>query len=667
MAGLAAARLLLRPRGRCGSRVRCHAAKAGGGGGGGKPEGGGGGGKRSVKQSAPRPRQAVTRRETGIEETDFVLLAEEGYTVTQLAEKIGKPVTKIITFFFAREGLALTVNSSLDRDHCVRVCEDFGLEVLVEEAPESAAADRGFLDDVHTDAAQRPPVVTVMGHVDHGKTTLLDTIRQRSVAATEAGGITQRIGAYTVEVDGQRVTFIDTPGHEAFTSMRARGAQVTDMAVLVVAADDGVMPQTREAIAHARAAGVPIIVAINKIDVKNADPEKARQKLAEEGLICEEWGGDVAMVECSAKKNIGLDSLLEIITLTAQVQELTAKMTGPAAGVVLESAFDPLRGTLASVLVQRGMLKVGDCLVAGAKIGRVRLMQNEAGTEMDNVGPSTAVQVSGFTEPPDAGDQFEVYPNMKAARVAGEKRERELGKNRGSAGFAASKGGSDEMVRLAIILKTDAQGSIDAVKHMFNSVKGSKYVNIRWVLAAPGVVTSSDIELATACPQDQRVMVIGFNSSVAEPVAKLAKLKGIEIRTFDVIYELFETVVAALETALGVEEQLLARGRARVKAVFGGRDGNVAGCLVEEGMLKVGNVVKVFRNGEVVIQAPILSLRQGKESVQDVDEDNECGFCLKGWDAWEVGDEVSSFESVSVQPKILDKDDYSKKDRGKRK
>jgi len=557
--------------------------------------------------------------------------------------------------------MPVTLNTFLDRDMCLSACEKFGVEALVDDAEEeSAAKNRGILAEEHKDAKPRPPVVTVMGHVDHGKTTLLDTIRKRSVAATEAGGITQRIGAYTVEVDGQKVTFIDTPGHEAFTAMRARGAQVTDIAVLVVAADDGVMPQTREAIAHARAAEVPIIVAINKIDVNNADPQRARENLSEEGLICEDWGGEVPMVECSAKENIGLDQLLEIISLTAQVQELEAQYDGPGAGVVLESTFDDKSGTLATLLVQRGTLRVGDCVVAGTTHGRVRAMHNEAGINTDHCTPSTAVQLAGFTQPPEAGDQFEVIADMKQARALAEKRKRDSLRQRNT--YAGASLVDSDKVKLALILKTDAQGSIAAVKHMFNDVRDNQYVNVRWVLTAPGPVSDTDVELAAACPQGQRAMVIGFNTAVMPSALPLAKSKGVEIRTFKVIYELFETILAALENELGAEEQLTERGRAKVLAVFGGRDGNVAGCKVLEGRLAVGNVVKVFRAGKTVTSSPIISLRRGKENVQDVDEDNECGFCVKDWDDWAEGDEIACYEVAMVKPQIMQrKEDKSKK------
>lgn len=589
-----------------------------------------------------------------VEETEtpeFIVLPPEGLPLTELAERVAQSPGSIISYFFAEKSRMLTVNDVLERDLCEQVCEKFEIEWIDEDEKESAASDRGFLKEEYEDATPRPPVVTVMGHVDHGKTTLLDTIRQRSVAATEAGGITQRIGAYTVKVGDQKATFIDTPGHEAFTSMRARGAQVTDIAILVVAADDGVMPQTREAIAHARAAEVPIIVAINKIDVPNAQPDKTRQNLSEEGLISEEWGGDIPMVECSAKKNIGIDNLLEIVTLTAQVGELTAKQDGAAAGVVLESTFETQRGSLATLLIQRGTLQLGDVVVSGSRLGRVRTMQNEAGTNMKDVGPSTAVQVSGWQEPPEAGDQFEVYADMKVAREAAAKalKENEKKAPRGFTGIS----GEDSAMRLALLLKTDAQGSIAAVQHMFNDVKDSKYVNLRWVLAAPGPITDSDIELAAACPVDQRAMVVGFNTQAMPSAMKAAKAKGVEVRTFKVIYELFETIVGALENEIGPEEQYTEKGEAQVLAVFNAKDGKIAGCRVVQGVLTKGHTVKVYRGGKVVGQGPIISLREGKAAVTEVDEGNECGFGIQAWDAWQPGDKVISFEVAMIPPQIV--------------
>eukprot|EP00438_Fugacium_kawagutii_P035609 Skav231839 [mRNA] locus=scaffold2215:144409:169507:+ [translate_table: standard] len=421
------------------------------------------------------------QKQQTVEETEpeDLILPHEGLTVGELAEKIQKPVAQIITYFFAEKSKPLTINDLLDRGMIEDVCNKYELEYIFDDEKTTTAGDRGFLAEQKEgeDLEPRPPVVTVMGHVDHGKTTLLDTLRKRSVAAGEAGGITQRIGAYTVELNGQQITFIDTPGHEAFTAMRARGAQVTDIAVLVVAADDGVMPQTREAIAHAKAAEVPII-----------------------------------------------DDLLEILNLTAEVSELKAVKKGE--GVVLESTFDASRGSLATLLVQRGTLKKGDYAV---------LMENEAGAEVTEAGPSMACQ---------AGDQFEVYPSAQEARAVAEKRAKESA--RGPLGFVGK----------PVIARRD-----------------SKYVNLRWVLAAPGPISDSDVELASTCPEGQRVMILGFNTQE----------RGIEIQNFNVIYELYDTVVAALESDLDQEEELTEQGIAEVKAVFNGRDGKVAGSEILEG------------------------------------------------------------------------------------
>lgn len=589
------------------------------------------------------------------EEDDLIIVPADGCTIAELSQLIKKPPASIITYFFAEKRMPLTINDFLERQICADVAQKFGVEILFDDEKVTTAGDRGFLSQEHIgdNAELRPPVVTVMGHVDHGKTTLLDTIRQRSVAATEAGGITQRIGAYTVEVKGQRVTFIDTPGHEAFTAMRARGAQVTDIAVLVVAADDGVMPQTREAIAHARAANVPIIVAINKIDIPGADPQKSRQALAEEGLLAEDWGGDITMVEVSAKKNINIDELLELITLTAEVQDLKALKTGPAAGVILESVFEPARGSLATLLVQRGTLKIGDYAVAGTNLARVRSMQNEAGIEMKEAGPSTAVQILGFADPPQAGDQFEVFTSLQEAKDTIEEREKKIVKQ-GPLGFVGlGSSGSDEAMKLAVILKTDAQGSIAAVKQMFSDIKDSRYVNLRWVLAAPGPITDSDVELASTCPKDQRVMILGFNTPVGPSAASKAKLLDVKIQTYKVIYELFDAVVAALQSELGEEEQLIEKGLAEVKAVFDGKDGKIAGCKVLEGRLTKGFRVKAYRKGKLVGEGPIRTIRVFKEEVPDVDEGKECGFNVQGFEDWQAGDEVRCFEVKVVQRKLI--------------
>lgn len=599
-----------------------------------------------VKQQPKRQRPGAVVEKP---EEEVVMVSEDGLTVSEMAAKLGKNPAGIITYFFAEKGMPLTVNSVLNRDLIEQVSLKYGVEILFDDEKASVAANRGILAEEHEDAEPRPPVVTVMGHVDHGKTTLLDTIRKRSVAATEAGGITQRIGAYTVQVGDEKATFIDTPGHEAFTAMRARGAQVTDIAVLVVAADDGVMPQTREAIAHAKAAEVPIIVAINKIDVPNADADNARQKLAEEDVIPEEWGGPYPMVECSAKKNIGIDNLLEIITLTAQVAELKAPYGGHAAGVILESSFDAQRGSLATLLVQRGTLRVGDCGVAGTKVCKVRAMLNEAGQELGDCPPSTAVQVIGFSEPPEAGDQWEVVSSITEARALAESRMK-AAKTAGPVGAFA---GNNNAIKLALILKCDSQGSIAAVKYMFEGMRDSKHVNLRWVLAAPGPVVDSDVELAASCPKDSRVMVVAFNSKVMASSTRLAKQRGIQIKEFKVIYELFETIVANLENEIAPEEQLVERGRAQVLATFDGRDGKVCGCRVEEGQLKKGNRVKFYRRGKKVGEGNITSLRQGKEAVIDADEGNECGFSVDGFEDFNAGDEVHCFEASMINPKLV--------------
>jgi len=588
----------------------------------------------------------------GEAEDGILIFPADGMPVNEMAQKLGKNPAGIITHFFAKRGVALTVNSTLDREQMIEIAAKYDIEVLFddEEAAKSVAADRGILAEDHSGADSRPAVVTVMGHVDHGKTTLLDTIRQRSVAATEAGGITQRIGAYTVEVGDQKATFIDTPGHEAFTSMRARGAQVTDIAVLVVAADDGVMPQTREAIAHAKAAEVPIIVAINKIDKPGANADQARQKLSEEGLIPEEWGGEVPMVEVSAKKNLNIDNLLEIITLTAQVGDLKAPKDGPAAGTILESALDSKAGTLVTLLVQRGTLKVGDVAVAGSKLCRVRAMTNEAGTQMREAGPSTAVQVSGFDKPPESGDRFEVYASLQDARRVVEQRRKDEVKQANTLGFA---GGHGDELKLAIILKADSQGSIAAVKYMFEGMKDSKHVNLRWVLAAPGIITEADVTLAATAPKDQTAMIVGFNTTISPEAAALAKNKQVGIKNFEIIYELFETVIGILEEKVGLEEQFVERGRAEVLAVFNARNGKVAGCSVLEGQLTRGHRVKIYRRGRKVAEGDISTLREGKSDVTSVDEGNECGFGVSDWDEWEQGDEVHCFEVSMISPDIM--------------
>jgi len=583
-----------------------------------------------------------------------VILPNEGLTVDDLAAALRVPPAKVITFFFMK-GKAFAVNDFLDQELCSAYCDEVEADYIFEDEKTTTADERGFLTENDSEAKgsePRYPVVTVMGHVDHGKTTLLDTLRKRSVAATEAGGITQKIGAYTVDLDGQKITFIDTPGHEAFTAMRARGAQVTDIAILVVAADDGVMPQTREAIAHARAAGVPLIVAINKIDLPGADGQETRKLLNQEGLLAEDWGGDIPMVEVSAKQNINLDSLLELIVLTAEVAELKAPVKCPAGGVIIESHIEPGRGSIATLLVQKGVLRVSDTVVSGVCSGRVKRMTNEAGTLVKEAVPSTAVQLSGFSGTPQAGDQFEVCSEKEAKELVS-KRLRE--KSDGPVGFTGLSTDSDQTMKLALILKTDAQGSIAAVQHMFSEVKDSKYVNLRWVMTSVGDITESDIMLASTCPKEQRAMVLGFNTNVHPKAKKLAKEKTVEIANFKVIYELFDTVVAALESDLKEEEELTEKGQARVKAVFKGKDGNIAGVEVFMGQIQSGERVKVFRGDNEIAAGNVYTLRRFKEVVKSVDEGDECGFGIEGWDDWKEGDEARCYQVKMVNPEIAKK------------
>jgi len=584
-------------------------------------------------------------------EEDIKIFSGEGMTVTQLADQFGKNPAAIVAFFFAERGLPTNVNSFLDRDMIEMAAVKFGKEILFDDAMESEAANRGVLKEDFSNAEPRPPVVTVMGHVDHGKTTLLDTIRKRSVASGEAGGITQSIGAYTVKVGDALATFIDTPGHEAFTSMRARGAQVTDIAVLVVAADDGVMPQTSEAIAHAKAAGVPIIVAINKIDKKGADPERARQMLVSEDLTCEEYGGDVSMVPVSAKNNIGIEDLLEIIALQADLLGLKAPRNCRAAGVVLEATFDTTFGSTATLLVQKGTLRVGDHLVAGAVTCKVRVMTNEAGGKEPEATPSTAVQVSGFSGTPCAGDQFQVCINEKEANRMAEAKKKSNNATE-IIGFSGSVSDVSSQVKLAIILKTETQGAIAAVKTLFEGIKLSDYVNLRWVMTSAGIINESDIELAATCPKDQRCMVLGFNSTITPGAAKLAKVKDVFVKTYKIVYEMYDEVKEALLLQIGKQEDFKEIGKGTILAIFDGKFGKVAGTRVDEGRFVKSTRVRCYRRGRKMGEGNIVSIRQGKNDAEDVREGDECGFTIEGFNEWEVGDDVVCYEVTLLTPEI---------------
>ncbi len=563
----------------------------------------------------------------------------EAIAVGVLAERMRVEPVQVIKQLM-RGGVFASINQIIDFDTAAGVARVFGYAARKVEDSVSAAGG-GVAEDESADLETRPAVVTVLGHVDHGKTTLLDAIRRTNVVAREAGGITQHIGAYQVVHNGTPVTFIDTPGHEAFTAMRARGAQVTDIAVLVVAADDGVMPQTVEAIDHIKAAEVPIIVAINKMDSANADPERVRRQLSEHEFVVEKWGGDVIDVEVSAKAGDGIPDLLESIELVAEVAELKANPKRPGVGVVVEAELDRNRGVLARILVQTGTLRVGDHIVVGSTRGRVKALVNAEGKRTHNAGPSMPVEVLGLSELPGAGDRLVVVPDEKTARatVAERLRREDLNRVRGATleemGARISSGQTKE---LRLILKTDVQGSIAAVKQALDRLSTPE-TQIRLIHSGTGAVTESDVMLAVASD----AIVIGFNVRPDQGAQRLADQDNVQIRRYDIIYRLTEDVEKALHGLLEPTIQDVTEGTAEVRAVFSlGRNRKSAGCYVTDGKLTRGARGRVIRDGETVFDGAIAGLRRFKDDVREVATGYECGVSLEGFNDFQEGDIIES-------------------------
>ncbi|PSN19470.1 translation initiation factor IF-2 [filamentous cyanobacterium CCP5] len=604
--------------------------------------------------SSRRDRRDRRDRNTEPERPEFLTL-REGLTVHELADQIKVPETEIIKSLFFK-GIAANINQTLDIDTAKMVAEEF--EVLVETAEVESEAkkvtemlDAADLENLH----RRPPVVTIMGHVDHGKTTLLDSIRKTKVAQGEAGGITQHIGAYHVDIEHegqqQQIVFLDTPGHEAFTAMRARGTRVTDIAILVVAADDGVRPQTIEAISHAKAAQVPLIVAINKIDKETAQPDRVKQELMEHGLVPEEWGGDTIMVPVSALGGENLDTMLEMIALVAEVEDLQANPDRPARGTIIEANLDKARGPVATLLVQNGTLKVGDSLVAGSVFGKVRAMIGDRGNRVEAATPSFAVEVLGLNDVPAAGDEFEVYPDEKEARSIADSRASEqrqsrlqqaMSSRRVSLNSLSAQAQEGELKELNLLLKADVQGSLEAILGALQQLPQDE-VQVRVLLAAPGEISETDVDLAAA----SGAVIVGFNTTLAPGARQAADRLGVDVRDYDIIYNLLEDIQGAMEGLLEpelVEEPL---GQVEVRAVFPVRKGTVAGSYVLSGKVTRNCNLRVVRGGEVVYTGKLDSLKRMKDDVKEVAAGFECGIGIDNFNGWEEGDIIDAFKLVT--------------------
>ena len=579
-------------------------------------------------------------------------------TVQEIANALDVSASEVIMKLM-KMGTMASINQEVSEEIASLVVKEYGYTLLTsteDEEEEQLEIDAlmEIEEDKEEDLLPRPPVVTVMGHVDHGKTSLLDAIRSTNVTRGEAGGITQHIGASEVSVNGQKIVFLDTPGHEAFTSMRARGAQVTDIAILVVAADDGIMPQTVEAINHAKAAEVPLIVAINKIDKPDANPDKVKQELADQGLLVEDWGGDVIAVPVSARQKTGIDTLLEMILLVSEMEELKANPNKRAVGTVIEAQLDKGRGPVATVLVQGGTLNVGDPIVAGLASGKVRAMINSKGKRVKAAGPSTAVEILGLSEVPQGGDQFVAVPSDKIARSVAEKRQQiareEMLKSnqRMSLDDFFSQMNEGDVKDLNIVIKADVQGSAQAVKQSLEKLSNEE-VAVRVIHCGVGAVNESDVMLATA----SNAIIIGFNVRPVPGAEEVAKKENVDIRTYTIIYKAIEDVQAAMTGMLDPEYKDEDTGKAEVRETFKiSGVGTIAGCYVTTGKIFRGDKARIVRDGIIIHDGEIAALRRFKDDVKEVNSGYECGLSFVNYNDLKEGDIVEAYVTKEVERKL---------------
>jgi translation initiation factor IF-2 len=616
----------------------------------------------TARAKKPTPKSESNQNRTKTERRDRQVVAgppesiilSDSLTIRELADLLNTAETEIIKSLFFK-GIAVNITQTLDMDTARLVAEELG--VKVEAAQEKSSATKlGEMIDV-TDLEylhRRPPVVTIMGHVDHGKTTLLDSIRKTKVAQGEAGGITQHIGAYHVDVEHEgkqhQIVFLDTPGHEAFTAMRARGARVTDIAVLVVAADDGVQPQTKEAISHAKAAGVPIVVAINKVDKEDSNPDRIKQELTEQGLIPEEWGGETIMVPVSALKGENLDGLLEMLILVSEIEDLQANPDRSAKGTVIEAHLDRARGPVATLLVQNGTLRVGDTLVAGSVLGKIKAMIDDRGAKVEAATPSFAVEVLGMNDVPAAGEEFEVFANEKEARAIADERadnqrqsrlQQSMAARRVTLSSISERAREGELKELNLILKADVQGSLEAILGSLQQLPQNE-VQVRVLFSAPGEVTETDVDLAAA----SGAVIIGFNTTLASGARAAADREGVDIRQYNIIYNLLDEVQGAMEGLLDPEEVQETLGQAEVRDVFPVGRGTVAGSYIQSGKVVRNSLMRVFRNGQVIHEGVLDSLKRFKEDAKEVNAGYECGIGGGKFNEWKPGDIIESYQMV---------------------
>lgn len=611
--------------------------------------------KNRKKKKGRRSDFVVKKVEQGpeiIEEDGMKIIKIRGeITLGDFADKLGISSSDLIKKLFLK-GQMLTINSPIPFELAEELAMDYDALVEIEEEIELDFGDKFDLEikDKPEDLQERAPVITIMGHVDHGKTSLLDAIRTTSVASGEAGGITQKIGAYQITKNSGKITFVDTPGHEAFTDMRARGAQVTDIAILVVAADDGVMPQTIEALSHAKAANVPIIVAINKIDKPEANPMRVKQELMEHGLVSVEWGGDTEFVEVSAKAKLNLDALLDTILITAEILELKANPKKRAKGIVLESKLDPKVGPIADVLIQEGTLKIGEVIVAGESMGKVRALVNDKGDKVQSATVSEPIEIIGFNEVPSAGDTFYVIQNEQHAKriveeVAKERKIAEVSRKTISLESLSQQLDNANIKELNLILRADSRGSVEALRDSLLKLSTDE-VAVNIIQAASGAITESDVKLAEA----SNAIVIGFNVRPTTNALKEADSNGVEIRTSNIIYHITEDIEKALTGMLDPEFKEEYSGRIEIKKIFKvSKVGNVAGCIVVDGKVRKESNIRILRNGVIVYEGKLSTLKRYKDDAKEVVAGQECGLGIENFNDIKEGDIVEAFDIIEIK------------------
>lgn len=598
------------------------------------------------KKEMYKHREKLMSNDSAVEED--VLLYKEGMTVQEVAEALKVNATELIKKLMTL-GIMANLNQALAFDVVELLALDYNKTVKNAESVDVSDFENFEIVEKEEDLVARPPVVTIMGHVDHGKTSLLDAIRESNVVSGEAGGITQAIGAYQVEANGSKITFIDTPGHEAFTAMRARGASVTDIVVIIVAADDGVMPQTKEAIDHAKAANVPIIVAINKMDKPGADPERVMRELMEYNLVPEEWGGDTIVVKISALTKEGIPELLETIQLVSEMQELKANPNRYATGTVIESRLDKQIGTVATLLVQNGTLRLGDPIVVGTSYGKVRTLKNDLGKDVTTASPSTPVEVTGLNEPPTAGDKFMAFETEKEAKHVMEARKlraKEKDTNRSGMSLEELFGSIKEGLKeINVIIKADVNGSSEAVKSSLEKIKVED-VSINVIRSGVGAITESDVVLAKASD----AILIGFNVRADQKTMDMAKEKGIEIRTYDIIYKLVEDMENAMKGMLEPLFEEKVTGQAEIRQIFKfSKVGNIAGCHVIQGTVKNGSLARLIRDGIVIYSGKIKSIQREKDQAKEVSKGMDCGITLENYQDIREQDIIEAYELIEIK------------------